>query len=185
MPMAADGTLWLLAGRPGMGKTALARCVVRRVREQGRAAYFTAEDMPMTVNGIEGFLMTWGGADLIVIDELRDLREYRRGTAGEIPRLLAQLKVLSAQTGSPVLLLSGLSRRVEYRRDHVPRLTDIPRWTDLSTWLDGAALLYRAAYYDPQADRTSARCLIARRPFRMMVPIELHWDDSACTFDTE
>ena len=180
--MSGNGTVWLLAGRPGMGRSVLARMIVRWVRKQHRAAYCSAEDGAMTMEALTRCLETWGGADLIVIDELRDLPEFRRGSCEKISALLTGLKALSARTGAPVLLVSGLSRRVESRRDHVPRLADIPHWSKIAPWLDGAALLYRPAYYDPAADRASAWCFISQPPFNYLIPARLFWDDRTKTF---
>lgn len=85
---------------------------------------------------------------LVVIDNLEDLAgQGLRGKARKAKEqeVLSALKLLALQCRSPVLLLSGLRRKLEERRDKRPILTDIRSFHMVQAEIDTVVFLHREA----------------------------------------
>jgi replicative DNA helicase len=99
----------------------------------------------------------------IAIDHLNLLRskymtsDPSRGR--EVFEIVAQLKTLSRQINSPILLLSDVSRKVENSRRKelgVPRKTDIEYYNLVDRFADTIVVLYRAQYYAENEEQRDA-----------------------------
>ena len=91
---------------------------------------------------------------LIVVDYLQLVSagdiddEYKKNT-----EILRRLKQLADESGRPVLVLSQLSRAVEQRRVHRPKIKDLSGVpAEALDYVDEIMLLYRSEYYNPDTE---------------------------------
>jgi replicative DNA helicase len=97
-----------------------------------------------------------GPLDIIVIDYLQ-LMEHSGGESRqqEISTISRSLKALARELHVPVIAISQLSRSVENRESHRPRMSDLRESGAIEQDADLVLLLYREEYYHP--DRESAK----------------------------
>ncbi len=104
---------------------------------------------------------------MIVIDYLQ-LLELGGGRAEnrqqEISQISRSLKQLARELGVPVVTLSQLSRAVEARDNHRPRMSDLRESGAIEQDADLIMLLYREEYYHPDKDEAKelAEVIIAK-----------------------
>jgi replicative DNA helicase len=91
--------------------------------------------------------------ELIMIDYLQliegDARRKQSNRQEEISRISRGLKALARELNVPVVSLSQLSRAVEQREGHRPRLSDLRESGSIEQDADMVWLLFREAYYKP------------------------------------
>ena len=95
---------------------------------------------------------------------------------------MQELKQLAKDKNVPMLILTQLSRKVECRKAHIPLVKDIPYCKIVVPFADSILLLYREAYYDPNADGSIAWCFIEKNARRGLGVIPLIWDDEKIGF---
>jgi len=88
---------------------------------------------------------------LILIDYLQLIRGMRRGDnrQQEISDISQSLKALAKELSVPVIAVSQLSRAVELREGHRPKLSDLRESGALEQDSDVVVLLFREEYYKP------------------------------------
>ena len=91
------------------------------------------------------------GVELIIIDYLQLLSKGGRVESRqyEISEISRSLKMLSSELGIPIIALSQLSRDVEKREDHRPRMSDLRESGSIEQDADLVVFLYREEYYNP------------------------------------
>ncbi len=92
---------------------------------------------------------------LVIVDYLQLLKGAGRTESRqqEISDVSQSLKALAKEIEVPVIAVSQLSREVEKREDHRPRLSDLRESGAIEQDADLVALLYRDEYYDPDSDK--------------------------------
>jgi replicative DNA helicase len=92
---------------------------------------------------------------LVVVDYLQLLRGsgYNENRQQEISNISQSLKALAKEIKIPVIAVSQLSRDVERREDHRPRLSDLRESGAIEQDADLVVLLYRDEYYNPESDK--------------------------------
>lgn len=95
---------------------------------------------------------------------------------------MAGIRALSDETKIPVLVLSGLDRKTDRRKNHMPGIGNIFLSADIVPYADAVMFLYRAAYYDSEADPGQASCVVAKAPGGMMCEVPLLWDEEHAAF---
>jgi len=105
--------------------------------------------------------------DLIVIDYLQ-LMEGAGGQESrqqEISTISRSIKGLGRELDIPVIAISQLSRGVESREGHKPRLSDLRESGAIEQDADLVLLLYREEYYKPEKEeaRGKAEVIIAKQ----------------------
>ncbi len=97
--------------------------------------------------------------DMIVIDYLQ-LMEGSGGQESrqqEISKISRSLKGLARELDVPVITLSQLSRGVENRESHRPRLSDLRESGAIEQDADLVMLLYREEYYKPDKEEAKGK----------------------------
>lgn len=91
---------------------------------------------------------------LVIVDYLQLIRGIRRieGRQQEISEVSQGLKALAKELDIPVIAVSQLSREVEKREDHRPRLSDLRESGAIEQDADLVVLLYREEYYDANTE---------------------------------
>jgi len=88
---------------------------------------------------------------LILVDYLQLIRGVRRGDnrQQEISDISQSLKALAKELSIPVIAVSQLSRAVEMREGHRPKLSDLRESGAIEQDSDVVVLLFREEYYKP------------------------------------
>ena len=186
------GEVLLLGGRPGMGKSAFAKGVARAVCHDRKVLYL---DMQHGKHESQRILIVQTGGFL-------ELNDIRRAIGQELPALvildpfqrvlcatlhnaaavLREIKKMALEFGISFLITTKLLRTPEKRSDPIPTTGDIPNCQELLPFVDTVLLLFRPAYYDPDADRRSAICIAEKTACAECKIIPLRWDDAYAAF---
>ncbi|MCK4437182.1 DnaB-like helicase C-terminal domain-containing protein, partial [bacterium] len=99
------------------------------------------------------------------IDYLQLMQGRRRAEnrQQEISEISRSLKSLARELKVPVVALSQLSRAVEQREDHRPRLADLRESGAIEQDADVVTLLLREEYYTPDKNPGEAEVNIAKQ----------------------
>ena len=90
------------------------------------------------------------GLDMVVVDYIQLMRGTtfnKDGRVQEISQITQGLKAVAKELSVPVLALSQLSRQVEQRDDHKPKLSDLRESGSIEQDADVVMFVYREAYY--------------------------------------
>jgi replicative DNA helicase len=102
-----------------------------------------------------------GGLGVIFIDYLQLMSgsdgRGRDGRQQEVSDISRTLKCLARELDVPVIALAQLSRKVEDRPDHRPRISDLRESGSLEQDADMILLLYREEYYDPENEAVKGK----------------------------
>jgi replicative DNA helicase len=104
--------------------------------------------------------------DLIVIDYLQLMEvSGSENRQQEISAVSRNIKSLARELNVPVITVSQLSRGVENRESHKPRLSDLRESGAIEQDADLVLLLYREEYYKPEREeaRGKAEVIIAKQ----------------------
>jgi len=168
------GTLNLIGGRPGMGKTTLAFQLATEA--QLPTAYFSLKMKreQLLLRHSTGQCPEWIHIDdtaTLTVDSVREkvrqLRETHdirwviidylqlmvspipntdRGT--ELTAILEELKAMAVELQVAVIALTQLMRTVMLHDDYRPILQDVHDWERIGQWVDDVRLLHRDDYYN-------------------------------------
>ena len=191
------GTLNLICGRPGMGKTtlainmALAANAPMAVFDLGqklqyshchlpaqrihidRTPYQTADDIREKVLQIQKTMpVSW-----VIIDWLQVVHP---GQA--IDENAKKLKAMAVELQVIVIALAGVCRSAEQRENKKPILQDTREWELIEPWVDDVRILYRPDYYRIEEDEygsTHDVCYILSTECHQgdMGDLRLSWED--------
>jgi replicative DNA helicase len=162
------GSLTVIAGRPGMGCTSLAKQLV------------SAEHLPKEKHLGEIYQSQNRGALLL------DLSQSRKEEAGQpvldppiIPAVI-EVKSLAERLGLPAIVTCSLQREIETRADKRPTWDDLldAHGTEAASAADIIVLLYRSAYYEDELWNTtdySAELHVVKNTFGPIGTIHCHW----------
>ena len=90
------------------------------------------------------------GLDMIVVDYIQLMRgtTYNKdGRVQEISQITQGLKAIAKELAVPVVALTQLSRQVEQRDDHKPKLADLRESCSIEQDADVVMFVYREGYY--------------------------------------
>lgn len=187
------GEVILVGGRPAMGKTSFARGIARHTGKANRVLYMDLEESGIAE--MEGVAVLTGSTfsleniltaateakpDLLIVDRLQRITEIIDG--GSLQLTMRKLKNLAKALRIPVLFTTDLSRDIEERPCPAPFEKDIPAHRLILPYVDTVLLLYRPAYYDPDFDRSMARCIIDKAKRCDYKVLSLRWDDENYEF---
>ena len=97
--------------------------------------------------------------DFVVIDYLQLMEGSGRSESRqqEISAVSRNLKALARELDVPVVAISQLSRGVESREDHRPRLSDLRESGAIEQDADLVLLVYREEYYKPEKEEAKGK----------------------------
>ena len=125
------------------------------------------------------------GLGLIIVDylQLMEPRDPSISAVRQTTEISRSLKILARELEIPVLALSQLSRAVEQRSPHIPRLSDLRESGSLEQDADVVLFIYREDFYDPNSPRKNiADIIIAKHRNGPMGKVELYFDESRVSF---
>lgn len=168
------GTLDLIGGRPGMGKTTLAfqlatethlptayfslkmksdQLLLRHASTQCPEWIHLDDTATLTVNSIrekvrqlqETYDIRW-----VIIDYLQLMTSSQPypNREDEIIHIIQELKKMAVEQHVAVIALTQLLRTVLMHDDYRPILQDMPNWERIGEWVDDVRLLHRDDYYN-------------------------------------
>jgi len=178
-----QGDLTIVAGRPGMGKSALGMNAAVNAAKLGAKVGFISVEMDAVSLGMR---LAASAAGISVSDLRRGnlnpqdwehLASASRGiaalplrvldapswTMGQIVRQCHAWKTMAAVLEIPVLLLSQLSRNLEQRQDKRPNMSDLRESGQIEQEADNILMLYRDAVYNDTADERDAEVLVEKQ----------------------
>lgn len=237
------GLVYVLAGRPSMGKTSLAVNMIDFIcfEKYRTVAYFSLDkpkrqmmDFFLAIKaGIDPWKIRTGeldgkdwhkiamaaemiGKSNLIIDDtecdtVQDIRSkcirYRRQSDDlavifidyfqlmsdsessgsrkeELLRIIKDTKKLARELDRPIVILSQISRRPEYRADHRPILKDFREGRAISQWADVVMFLYRDEYYNPDSkEKGIAEVFVAKNSMGSIGPTRLGYQESVLRFE--
>ena len=203
------GTLNLIGGRPGMGKTTLAFQLATEA--QLPTAYFSLKMKreQLLLRHSTGQCPEWIHLDdtaTLTVDSVREkvrqLRETHdirwviidylqlmvspipntdRGT--ELAAILEELKAMAVELQVAVIALTQLMRTVMLHDDYRPILQDVHDWERIGQWVDDVRLLHRDEYYHIVGGKKNLLEVLATERGQSGVPDlqlkYLNWDASS------
>ena len=94
----------------------------------------------------------WGNGELglVIVDYVQLIdcpNKYSRDD--ELSKVVLDLKAMAKALDVPVILMSQLSRDIEYRENKRPMLCDLRETQALESHADVVVMIYRDEYYDP------------------------------------
>ncbi|MFA6254607.1 MAG: replicative DNA helicase [Patescibacteria group bacterium] len=127
------------------------------------------------------------GLGLIIIDylQLMEGRSNKENRVQEVSDISRNLKAIARELNIPVLALSQLSRGVESRDTHIPRLADLRESGSIEQDADVVLFIYREAVYyrDLPPDKAHlADIIIAKHRNGPTGKIKLFFDEHNVTF---
>lgn len=125
---------------------------------------------------------------LVVIDYLQLLEHGGRrheSRQQEISTISRSLKLMAKELKVPVITISQLSRAVEQREDHRPRMSDLRESGAIEQDADLILLLYRKEYYKPEEQESKGRAevIIAKHRNGPVGNIDMAFFGEYLTFD--
>ncbi len=125
------------------------------------------------------------GLGLLIVDYLQLMDSLRPDASPvqQVSEISKALKALARELNIPVLAISQLSRAVEQRSPHIPRLSDLRESGSLEQDADVVLFIFREDYYRPDTQRKNiADIIIAKHRNGPMGKIELYFDNRTVTF---
>lgn len=115
--------------------------------------------------------------------------DYLQRITGEGERKFEQvgfvakgLKNLARDLNIPVIVLAQVSRAVESRTVQKPRLSDLSDSSEIEKEADQVLMIYRAGYYDANADQGKAEIIVEKNRHGPTGYIEVAWLGDTMTF---
>lgn len=159
------GDVILLAGRPMSGKTSLAHKIAKNLtnEQHKKVRIFSLEHSGkgMDVNDIQAEVSA-NHYDFVVVDFFQLLTHSASSRTSDTV-VMKILHDLAKELNIPVLVLSSVSRRVDARKDHIPKIKDILASPAIMSYVDIVLFLLREGYYDDTADDPwKTDCFVAK-----------------------
>ncbi|MDR3217310.1 MAG: replicative DNA helicase [Clostridiaceae bacterium] len=127
------------------------------------------------------------GLDLVIIDYLQ-LMKMRSGSGGDYSRqqevsdMSRMMKIYAKELGVPFFVLSQMSRGVEQRNEHEPKLSDLRESGAIEQDADMVMFLFKPYQYDKNQDPNDVTLVLGKNRNGPLVNIPLHWDGEKTAF---
>ena len=127
------------------------------------------------------------GLDLIIIDYLQLMSNGGRGRANEsrqleVSEMSRSMKIYAKELDVPIVLLSQMSRGVEQRNDHTPKLSDLRESGAIEQDADMVMFLHRENQFNPAVPENLIQLLIRKNRNGPIGDVNLEWEGATTTF---
>ena len=127
------------------------------------------------------------GLDLVIIDYLQLMTAGGSGRSNEsrqveVSEMSRSMKVYAKELGVPIILLSQMSRGVETRPDHTPKLSDLRESGAIEQDADMVMFLHRAGKYDPTIPDDLVQLIVGKNRNGETGEVELQWEGATTSF---
>jgi replicative DNA helicase len=125
------------------------------------------------------------GLGLIIVDylQLMEPRNINASMVQQMTEVSRSLKSLAKELSIPVLALSQLSRAVEQRSPHIPRLSDLRETGAIEQDADVVLFIHREDKYRENTERKNiADIIIAKHRNGPVGKVELYFDEQRVSF---
>lgn len=127
------------------------------------------------------------GLDLIIIDYLQLMSNGGRGRSSEsrqmeVSEMSRSMKIYAKELDVPIILLSQMSRGVEQRNDHTPKLSDLRESGAIEQDADMVMFLHRENQFNPAVPENLIQLLIRKNRNGPIGDINLEWEGQTTTF---
>jgi replicative DNA helicase len=125
------------------------------------------------------------GLGIVIIDylQLMEPLDYKANPVQQVSENSRALKGLAKELNIPVLVVSQLSRAVEQRSPHIPRLSDLRQSGTIEQDADVVMFIYREDHYKKETPRKNiADLIIAKHRNGPVGGIELYFDERRVSF---
>ena len=141
----------------------------------------------LTVQDIELKLAEIDNLGLVIIDYVQLLMcekkcETRMEELYEISR---NIKSLSQSIKIPIIITSGVHRRVEYRENKRPIVWDLEHAGVLENEVDTICFIYREGYYEPLENPERAEIIIQKNKHGVCGTVPLKWEGQFMKFSSD
>lgn len=92
------------------------------------------------------------------------------------------LKNLARDLSIPVVVLAQVSRQVEQRTNHKPRMGDLSDSSEIEKEADQVLMLYREGYYDDEAEQGIAEIIVEKNRHGATGAIKVSWHGETMRF---
>ena len=201
-----NGSLNIIAARPGMGKTTFAmQCAAGMSKNSDKKIYIMSLEMsaeqvkrkfsdiskieriivddsaPITLSQMRKKLMGIPNVAAVIVDyiQLITANGSVKGDFANLTEDAQELKQLAKDLDVPIICTSQLSRQVDEREDYRPLLPDIE---SLRQNVDVILSLYREGYYDRTAADSTAEIAILKNNYGDCNVLSLYWDNYSPKF---
>lgn len=119
------------------------------------------------------------GLDLVIIDKLRLLNDYKSHNSD----ISHGLRQIALEYNVPMVITANINRALENRRDKRPRLADLIAPDDLENIADLVLFLYREeVYMASEANKGIASLIVERNKYGPIGSMSLQFDKSTTIF---
>ena len=127
------------------------------------------------------------GLDLVIIDYLQLMTAGGTGRSGEsrqveVSEMSRSMKIYAKELGVPILLLSQMSRGVEQRNDHVPKLSDLRESGAIEQDADMVMFLHKESQFNPAVPEDLIKLIIRKNRNGPVGEVDLQWEGETTTF---
>lgn len=126
-----------------------------------------------------------GKLGLIVVDYLQLMTSDRKTDSrqNEVAELSRNMKIIAKELDTPILLLSQLSRAIEQRTDHSPKLSDLRESGAIEQDADIVAFLEKPYMTDQNMPKDDVKLIIAKHRNGELASLQLRWTGEIMKFD--
>lgn len=126
-----------------------------------------------------------GPLSLIVVDYLQLMTGDRKtdGRQNEVAELSRNMKILAKELDCPILLLSQLSRAIDQRTDHTPKLSDLRESGAIEQDADMVLFLDKPYLNDKNMPEDDVKIVVAKHRNGELANLQLRWTGSIMKFD--
>lgn len=122
------------------------------------------------------------GIKALYVDYIQRIQGRGERKFEQVGDVAQGLKNLARDLDIPVVALAQVSRAVESRADHTPRMGDLSDSSQLEKEADQIVMLYREGYYDANAPQDIARAIVEKNRHGPTGYVDLHWNGPVMTF---
>lgn len=125
------------------------------------------------------------GLDLVIIDYLQLMttgRDYDSNRQQAVSDMSRNMKLYAGELGVPIILLSQMSRDVEKRDDHSPKLSDLRESGAIEQDADVVMFLHKPSQFNPAIPKDVVQLIIRKNRNGPVGEIDLKWIGDTTTF---